>query len=326
MADKEEKCSVCVKCVNDGEKAMQCDICLLWCHIVCVEVPEALYKALNKFDGSKTGCGFHWYCKACTVGVGKLITCVSRLAERQENMETELKSMMSEVVALKGIKKELDEVKKDSSKVDQLCAEIDFMKKDIVALQSAKTNIDALDQKLDTTVRSFSDIVKSQEAAAKSVATKVEDKQLRAQVNEALEREKRKNNLVVFGLPDGDNDATMECAKKLCEVICKDEDIYPVAALRLGKPGTDKGPVRLTFSSGEEKLSLLQKAKNLKNEKEYEKVYVTQDLTKSQQEEDKKLRDKLKEMRTAGETDIKINKGQIVKFVSARREVVFGGW
>jgi hypothetical protein len=54
-----------------------------------------------------------------------------------------------------------------------------------------------------------------------------------------------------------------------------------------------------------------------------ERVFVMPDLTKMQQDAERKLRDKLKEIRQAGETDAKINRGDIVKFVNGQRQVLF---
>ena len=48
------------------------------------------------------------------------------------------------------------------------------------------------------------------------------------------------------------------------------------------------------------------------------------DLTRKQQEEDKQLRDKLKEFRGNGMEGIKISKGCIVKEQGSDRQVLFG--
>ena len=44
----------------------------------------------------------------------------------------------------------------------------------------------------------------------------------------------------------------------------------------------------------------------------FKKVFITPDLTRKQQEVDKKLRDKLKELRTNGSDEYRIKRGKIV--------------
>ena len=45
----------------------------------------------------------------------------------------------------------------------------------------------------------------------------------------------------------------------------------------------------------------------------FKKVFITPNLTSKQQEVDKKLRDKLKELRTSGSDEYRIKRGKIVK-------------
>ena len=148
---------------------------------------------------------------------------------------------------------------------------------------------------------------------------------MRVQVNEASDRDKRKNNLMVMGLPDGDLGKTKDDIQKVLDHLCHDveEVITALEFEMVGKPGSQKGPVRIVFRTLEDRKDILVKAKELKKDKNFEKVYIMPDLTKMQQEEDKKLRDKLKDIRSAGESEAEINKGQIVKFSGGHRQVLF---
>ena len=60
-------------------------------------------------------------------------------------------------------------------------------------------------------------------------------------------------------------------------------------------------------------MEILQRAKQLKDHMAFKKVFITPDLTHKQQEVDKKLRDKLKELRTNGSDEYRIKRGKIVK-------------
>ena len=94
---------------------------------------------------------------------------------------------------------------------------------------------------------------------------------------------------------------------------------------RIGKVNDKSArPVRIEIESPEARRLILKKASTLKSNKKYEKIYVVPDLTRKQQEEDKQLRDKLKEYRRQGMEGIKISRGCIVKEEGSGREVLFG--
>ena len=65
--------------------------------------------------------------------------------------------------------------------------------------------------------------------------------------------------------------------------------------------------------SEESKVEILQRAKQLKDHVAFKKLFITADLMRKQQEVDKKLRDKLKELRTNGSDEYRIKRGKIVK-------------
>jgi hypothetical protein len=67
---------------------------------------------------------------------------------------------------------------------------------------------------------------------------------------------------------------------------------------------------------------LLKVCSELRKHKEYERVFVTPDLTRKQQEADKVLRGKLKEFKEKGETNLKIKKGKVVKNLIGREDIV----
>ena len=52
-------------------------------------------------------------------------------------------------------------------------------------------------------------------------------------------------------------------------------------------------------------------------------MYIVPDLTRAQQSMDKKLRDKLKEFKSNGEVNMKIQKGEIVRYVDGKKTVLY---
>ena len=92
---------------------------------------------------------------------------------------------------------------------------------------------------------------------------------------------------------------------------------------RLGQKKDKIRAVRVVLSNTDTKYEILSKAKDLSKIEEYKKVFVAPDLTRKQQEEDKKLRAKLKELREAGDAEVRIKKGKIIKNVDGTEMVIF---
>ena len=67
------------------------------------------------------------------------------------------------------------------------------------------------------------------------------------------------------------------------------------------------------------KYEILEACPDLRKCEEYKKVYITPDLTGKQQEKYKNLRDKLKELKAAGDNDLRIKRGKIVKKLKRTR-------
>ena len=73
--------------------------------------------------------------------------------------------------------------------------------------------------------------------------------------------------------------------------------------------------MKVVLDSAESKISLLKKAKNLREKQEggWSKVFIPQDLTPKQREARKPLVVELKERKTNGEKDLIIYNGKVVK-------------
>ena len=80
--------------------------------------------------------------------------------------------------------------------------------------------------------------------------------------------------------------------------------------------------VRVECEDNETKRNLLKGAIKLKTESGFDRIYISPDLTKSQQLQDKTLRDKLKELRITCK-EAKINNGEIIVMESRTRKILF---
>jgi polyribonucleotide nucleotidyltransferase len=143
------------------------------------------------------------------------------------------------------------------------------------------------------------------------------------QVTEAMERDKRRKNIMIMGVPEQDEEKTKEFVKVLLDDLLKEEVEHTVVG-RVGRvDGAKVRPVRIIIEKADMKRNILKHASMLKAEPKYEKVYVSPDLTRMQQEEDKKLRDKVKEYRRQGMTGVKISRGEVVREEDSGRVVLF---
>jgi len=80
--------------------------------------------------------------------------------------------------------------------------------------------------------------------------------------------------------------------------------------------------VRVVCDDAETKRKFLKESNRLKTIEGFENKYVSADLTKEQQIQDKNLRDKLKEFRVSFK-EAKINNGEIVVFEDGTRKVLY---
>lgn len=147
--------------------------------------------------------------------------------------------------------------------------------------------------------------------------TKVENEVMRKQIKmqeekiASLERDIRRKNLVIKGIPDNESEhfeQTTEKVAKICETLGVDfkpeNDLDE--ARRLGRPATDKQrPVLLKLTTMNKKMEILAKTRALKGTN----IWIDEDFPKDIQEERKLLIPKLKEARSKGhKAQLKYNK------------------
>ena len=82
-------------------------------------------------------------------------------------------------------------------------------------------------------------------------------------------------------------------------------------------------PVRIIMESKEIRGDMLKKGVLLKETTDFNTYYIVPDKTPKQQYEDKKLRDKLREIRNNGQREARINKGKIIKNENGREVILF---
>lgn len=295
-----EKCMICSKVVSAEEKGIGCEICSEWQHAGCAGISKEAYKFLAQSGNT------HWYCDRCNKGVAPLLEQMTKMQVRQDKMEQELTVVKTEVAA---IKKELQEtgIKLETAIEAKLLAAVDNEIANKVA------------GKVDDMHRTMSDSLKSfQQTVTNTVDDKV--KNIQRECTESLQLEKRRKNIVIHGVKESESSTDSAMVYDILSKGLKvDPERYVEEVTRIGQKKEQRDqnkehirPIRVKVKNVEGKIELLKRAKLLKDEG-YERVFLQPDLTLQQQELDKKLRDELKRLRSAGETNIKIKAGKIIK-------------
>ena len=137
--------------------------------------------------------------------------------------------------------------------------------------------------------------------------------------DEMEERDRRKTNLILSGLPERSDGSVEERkkwdAEKVKSLFNSLSGLHHgtlASTFRIGKINSGKPRLlRVVCRDVDTKRALLQKAKDLRNMSDYKHVFINPDLTPVQQKADKLLREELKRRRASGE-DVIIRRGKIV--------------
>ena len=303
-------CGECGLVAMDNDKGTGCSGCDKWFHIKCAEIDSKLHGAMMKFDSDKTRhSGLHWYCGGCNEGIGKLRLEVKKC---MSNVEKEMSSL----------RKEWDKWKADFKGGDWRTEMNKIMVENKKGVDDAWK--EALDKKEESLKRSFSDILK--EEMNKDTKESVEQQSrgrrvVRMEVVEELERERRRDKLVIMGIPEEGEDGDGEDIVKDVVAALMEEVVVEFKVIgRIGKMGSKPRPVRIRVQDVGHRRKLLARAKELRNKEGLQKIFIVPDQTRMQQEADKVLRDKVKLLRRDG-VEARIVKGEVVRINAAYNEV-----
>ena len=147
---------------------------------------------------------------------------------------------------------------------------------------------------------------------------------VREDVEETLEIERRKCNLVIHGMPEIDAEKDVESVIEIMtEVLHMDFTGNVDKMQRIGRLVDGKSrPLRVVLKRLDAKKEILARAKMLKEVEKFKRVFICPDLTRKQQERDRELRRQLKAIRDAGETDARIKNGKVIKNLRGGREEI----
>jgi len=158
--------------------------------------------------------------------------------------------------------------------------------------------------------------VSQREANEVSVDPQRSDRELTTSVDdsvrESLERNKRKNSIVIKNVKEGDTED--DDIKALWQFLELENIVYE-KPVRIGRNRGDKPRLlRLELRNRAKKYEILKRAHKLaKSENEHQKeIFIAPDLTLMQRKEKQRLREQLKARKANGEANLAIRQGKIV--------------
>lgn len=319
--EKNNNCPDCKKVVGDSDHGLQCEVCELWFHIGCQGITEESYESLKLIATA------HWYCSRCDKGVAKILKSLAVVQGKQEKLEKELNEVKKDKNVLRD---KIIEVEDEVKKVRELLKETDVKLETLIESKL----VEGIDKRVE---------VKVEAKLAEGIEKKWVDikvKNVKEDVEESIEIDKRRNNIVFHGVKEQgpvevmnlDDLLVSDFAKtpdqELVEEILKvglriDASRHIEEVQRIGRYDSGKiRPIRVRIRTFEARNEILKRAHNLKDCNEFKKVYIAPDLTRKQQLLDKDLRMNVKKFREEGHLNVKIKGGKVVKSGSENQMVV----
>jgi hypothetical protein len=233
-----------------------------------------------------------------------MIAMMTKLQQRQDKLEQRQDKLETSIENLRGRHEKLE------NSTGEMIKGFKGMQEEFTLVKQATSSIEV---KLDTMIEAKLISVKQEFCMAETKLVS-EVANMKKDVSENLEIDKRKHNIVIHGLKEssgGDEDIVRQV---LGDGLKMDPMRHVEEIHRIGSQADNKvRPIRVKIKSMEARMEILGRAKTLKDAEEFKKVYISPDLTREQQLQDKELRDRLKDYRQKGETGIKIKGGKLIK-------------
>jgi len=335
---KDELCKECNEKVEVNSKGILCEICEKWFHSGCVDIDDSEYEVLTKHDKGQIH-WYCPGCNDKTSEILKILnglqerTCKTEI--ELEKIKKEVGSVKKEIgivtkkleKEIKKLEEEISTIKKDRE-VKEVVLEISEIKKTTRELENKLESVleakmvKSIEKKVEERSLSFRDIVKLElenelkknvnETVKKEIECKMGDVssdikgvqkiiiETKQQVDEEREREKRRNNIILYRVPESSaskredryKEDTEFCNKLISEILeveCEEGEIRRV--LRLGeKKENFTRPILIELSNKVIKNLIMESLSKLKNaDIRYKNIIFAHDLTKVERERCKEL-------------------------------------
>lgn len=285
------------KCTAKGpqSEAIQCDMCYSWVHVACEGLKKEQYKQITQLTISTNNLAYYCSLNQCASLNKKLIH--DHLSSLKNNADTPtLRSVQAEQENLHRIISEV------SNKLDNLTSQNRNLQKQI---EDVCHRNDSLQNQITDTSKTTSQTAASTTESSTTTVLSIAD--------ELADRERRKNNLIIFNLPEtSDQSKDIAFFNELCQPVFA-ITVKITKSLRLGKKVENKNrPLLISLENQNNTLYITSRAAYLRRHAKYENIYIVPDMTKYQRSKHKGLVDELKRRKANGEENLVIRNGEIV--------------
>ena len=243
-----------------------------------------------------------WFCMDCLCQASKIIRNISDIQKRQENTEHELMKANARINQMEAeIKENRQILETEATSNKKALGELQSV---VSALEIAMHDVqEEVTNTRDETPK-WSDIVE-RAVECKYEKTTVElnevEKSIEEMKKKTLEikdKEDRRNNIILFKVPEcqpGSYEEVMKHDEEFCLKLCDDileieitrEDIKRM--FRIGKRGPEPRPLLVHLSSGSLKNRVMESSFKLRNAENFKQVTISHDMTKQEREQCKQL-------------------------------------
>jgi hypothetical protein len=108
-------------------------------------------------------------------------------------------------------------------------------------------------------------------------------KVIRSEIRERELIEEKRNNIIIYGIPEMPSDCSRYCKQIIEEIIAETyPSARPVSYERVGRPTDRNRPIRLILRSHVDKIEMLRNKRYLRESAKYQSTYLSSDLTYNQ--------------------------------------------
>ena len=281
----------CGEPVRHSDDGVQCEKCEHWFHIACQEVPKAAYEALKKYKM------LSWFCVECR-DTGKSagkdnLKVLESLEIKVDQLDKHVKDHLGKMVqCLREQERSVD----TQTKLIERSIRENGTQKETYAEMVKGTCSKVVDQ-VSAKLSAFPQLASAQ-AASKDVQN------ISRVFDNFLDKDKRTNNLVIHNLPESVGESMAERSEHDVRQFVKlVKDVFKLQvrisrSFRGGKASPDRHRLLIVvLESVEVKQDLLKLAPQLRTSSVWGRIYISPDLTKTEREAARQLREELRARR-----------------------------
>ena len=315
---REERCRHCWRVVTSKQDGIQCEICCIWVHCKCAEIPEEAYNVVENQ-------GIHYFCKWCDETANSMISMMTKLNDRQNKLESQLleieatqydkdKHVQDIETDVKGVKTNVEVAMKAITELRERVEKVEKKIEDDVYVKGAETNVEEAMKAVIERVEKVEKRIEDDEQIPQNITgvkevlqdfkknmdeEREEARKMLVETKERIQNEKdreaRKNNIIIYRVEENasasaddranyDRQWAKDLTREVLKVYCQEEDIKRV--IRLGARGSTDRPMLVEYRSHIIKNQVMESLSMLKGADErYCNISIQHDMTKREREQ-----------------------------------------